>query len=105
MAGSDLPGGPAAAPASTGQLPDAPFVQLLLEEAVERARRSTEGEIAEYIAALSHADPEQVGACIVATIGRQFLVGDADDVFSIQSVAKPFVFVVAVFLVPVFCSF
>jgi glutaminase len=77
---------------STGQLPRAVVVEQLLVEAYERFRNVTDGAVADYIPALAETPPDLFGACIVAADGTLVEVGDATHPFSIQSVAKPFVF-------------
>ncbi len=77
---------------STGTLPSAAEVQLLLDEAHEQYRDLDEGFVADYIPALARVSPDLFGACVVATSGALFTVGEATYEFSIQSVSKPFVF-------------
>jgi glutaminase len=77
---------------STGTLPRAQEVRALLASAHERYRHLDTGEVATYIPALASAQPEHFGACVTSTAGEVVAVGDADVPFSIQSVAKPFVF-------------
>lgn len=48
--------------------------------------------MADYIPALSQASPDRFGICVVGVHGGVFAVGDVDELFSIQSVSKPFVF-------------
>jgi glutaminase len=77
---------------STGRLPGADDVQVLLRDAYDRYRDDDEGEVADYIPALAGAPPDLFGACIAGIGGGVHAVGDADVEFSIQSVSKPFVF-------------
>jgi glutaminase len=77
---------------STGNLPNHDAVRTLLAEAYERHRTVAEGQVAGYIPALARVDPDLFGASIVAVDGSVHSVGDAVHPFSIQSVAKPFVF-------------
>jgi glutaminase len=77
---------------STGTLPSRDDVRALLAGAHDRYRHLDAGEVATYIPALASAPPEHFGACIASTTGELAAVGDADVAFSIQSVAKPFVF-------------
>ncbi len=67
-------------------------MQALVDEAWHRYRDVQDGEIAKYIPALARACSDAFGLCVVGTDGTMFAAGDARDVFSIQSVAKPFVF-------------
>jgi glutaminase len=78
--------------ASTGSLPSAELVQARLMEAHERYRCVEEGVVADYIPALAQAPHELFGLCIVGTSGATYTAGDCRHEFSIQSVAKPFVF-------------
>jgi len=77
---------------STGTLPARDEVRALVTSAYERFREVSEGVVADYIPALAEVDPSLFGICVAGTHGDFFSVGDADRVFSIQSVSKPFVF-------------
>jgi glutaminase len=78
--------------ASTGELPDESAVIELLEEVHERFRSDDDGHVADYIPALAEVDPSLFGLSIFGVRGRSFSVGDAEHLFSIQSISKPFVF-------------
>ena len=54
---------------STGSLPSRDVVAGVLDEAYERFRHVTSGEVADYIPALARADPNAFGACVVS-VGR-----------------------------------
>ena len=72
-------------------LSDTDDLQALLEEAVERGRSVTpDGELAAYIPELLNADPTAVGIALAMRDGRSFRAGDAQTLFSIQSVSKVF---------------
>lgn len=77
---------------STGTLPGPDEVRSLVEAAYARFRAEAGGELADYIPALAEADPAAFGICVANTRGDAFMVGDAGELFSIQSVSKPFVF-------------
>jgi glutaminase len=77
---------------STGHLPDAGSVAALVTEGYERYRHTTDGEVANYIPALAAADRAWFGVAICGVDGRLVTAGDADRLFSIQSISKPFVF-------------
>ncbi len=77
---------------STGTLPNQDAVRTALVDAYERHRHVDEGEVADYIPALARVAPDRFGASIVTVDGTVHSVGDASQPFSIQSVAKPFVF-------------
>jgi glutaminase len=51
-----------------------------------------EGKAADYIPALARAPRELFGLCVAGIDGTVYGAGDADYKFSIQSIAKPFVF-------------
>ena len=89
-----LPYDEAAAPplVSTGQLPSPEQVGETVSEVYERYRGNTTGAVADYIPALANASPELFGISVVGTRGRFVEIGDVDELFSIQSVSKPFVF-------------
>jgi glutaminase len=52
----------------------------------------TDGQVADYIPELTRADPDWFGICVVTTGGQAFEVGDAEQLFTIQSISKPFVY-------------
>jgi glutaminase len=85
---------------STGALDDligslksavAPF-RATLQELHEKYSNVNEGKVADYIPELGLADPNWFGISIVTADGQSFDVGDHKQLFSIQSVSKPFVF-------------
>ena len=77
---------------STGHLPPADHVRLLVNEALERFRANPDGELSQVYPSLAAVDPDRFGICVANTGGRTATAGDADVEFSIMSVAKPFVF-------------
>ncbi|SDC63055.1 L-glutaminase [Sanguibacter gelidistatuariae] len=83
---------PAPAPVSTGHLPGPDVVNSLLETAHARFAPVTDGAVADYIPALACASPSLFGLCVVDVDGSVYRAGDTGHEFSIQSVAKPFVF-------------
>lgn len=58
----------------------------------EKYQSLNEGAIADYIPELTHANPEWFGICVVTRDGQVFEAGDCDQLFSIQSISKAFVF-------------
>ncbi|WP_034877159.1 glutaminase A, partial [Endozoicomonas montiporae] len=54
------------------------------------ADRFGQGKPAGYIPALSQVDPEKFGMAISTVDGDDFVIGDADEFFSIQSISKVF---------------
>ena len=77
---------------STGQLPPAEHVRLLVEEAYERFRANAHGDVSHVYPSLAAVDPERFGICVANTRGLTAMAGDAEVEFTIMSVAKPFVF-------------
>src|SRR5260221_3159146 len=52
----------------------------------------TEGRVATYIPELAKANPDWFGICLVTASGAIYEVGDSRQRFTIQSIAKPFVY-------------
>lgn len=77
---------------STGHLPPAERVGLIVNEAYERFRANADGELSRVYPSLAAVDPERFGIAVANTRGRTAMAGDAQVEFSIMSVAKPFVF-------------
>ncbi|MBO6514839.1 MAG: glutaminase A [Phycisphaerales bacterium] len=67
-------------------------LQQSLQALHDRYRCLNEGSVAAYIPELSKADPD--GYCVAITLvdGTQYIVGDQDTQFTLQSVSKPLVF-------------
>ncbi len=76
---------------STGALPVAERVELLVREAYERFGTDTAGAVSRVYPALQRADVDLFGICVVGTSGNVYAAGDVDVPFTIMSVAKPFV--------------
>jgi glutaminase len=55
-------------------------------------RRNFSGKVATYIPELAKADPSLFGIALVTADGQIYQVGDADHLFTIQSISKPFVY-------------
>ena len=70
-------------------------IQLHLAELHGRLSGTHRGELASYIPELAKADPQWFGICLVTMDGVAYAVGDADQLFTIQSVSKPFVYATA----------
>jgi glutaminase len=77
---------------STGNLPPAKHVRLLVNEAYERFWANAEGELSQVYPSLAAVDADRFGICVANTRGLTADAGDADVEFTIMSVAKPFVF-------------
>lgn len=67
-----------------------------LAEIRTRTLSNDDGAVADYIPELAHADPEHCGLALASIRGQVYAVGDAEQPFTIQSVAKPFVYALAV---------
>lgn len=63
-----------------------------LRQLHEEIRSVEEGEVATYIPELAKADPDWFGICLVTAGGQVYEVGDTAVPFTIQSIAKPFVY-------------
>lgn len=50
------------------------------------------GAVATYIPELAKADPEWFGICLATTDGQLYEIGDTRQLFTIQSISKPFVY-------------
>ncbi len=77
---------------STGHLPSGNLIASLLSEGHERYSGIEDGAVADYIPALAAARPDLFAISMVGVDGTTHTVGDANQPFSIQSIAKPFVF-------------
>jgi glutaminase len=77
---------------STGRLPSARLVQDLVDEAHERYGSNTEGRCSDVYPALTEVQPDLFGICVADVGGRDYGVGDADESFTIMSIAKPMVY-------------
>ncbi|HIK55143.1 MAG TPA: glutaminase A [Synechococcales cyanobacterium M55_K2018_004] len=69
----------------------ASLLQTFLNDLHNRFQPLRDGKVADYIPELAKADPNWFAICIVTTDGRIFEVGDADQLFTIQSISKVFV--------------
>ena len=76
---------------STGHLPPGERVRALVDEAHERFRTNTAGELSRVYPKLAAVDPDTFGISVANTAGDSLEAGDADVEFTIMSVAKPFV--------------
>ena len=67
-------------------------LQTLLGELHEKHRGNTAGNLATYIPELTKVCPEQFGLCVVTAGGQIFEAGDCNQLFTIQSISKPFTY-------------
>jgi glutaminase len=77
---------------STGSLPPTTVIGDLLGDAHERFASLADGQPSNVYPALERADPAMFGICVAGVSGDVLVAGDADVVFPIMSVAKPFTF-------------
>ncbi|MBE9102115.1 glutaminase A [Vacuolonema iberomarrocanum] len=63
-----------------------------LSELHEKYKVINDGAVADYIPELALAKPEWFGICVGTSEGQVFEVGDCDQLFTIQSISKAFVF-------------
>lgn len=77
---------------SKGQLK---MKKLLKEILTECAPYTKEGAVATYIPELAKADPADFGICIISKEGKIDLAGDYDKPFTMQSVVKPIILLLA----------
>lgn len=69
-----------------------PWLQELIESLHDKYVACDAGEVATYIPELGKADPAHFGICMVTAEGKVFETGDSDQLFTIQSISKPFTF-------------
>ncbi|MGE3638325.1 MAG: glutaminase A [Pirellulales bacterium] len=69
----------------------APF-RSTLNDLHAKYRGNMEGKVADYIPELALADPNWFAISVVTVDGQSYDVGDHEQIFSIQSVSKPFMF-------------
>jgi glutaminase len=73
-----------------------PDLTPLLDEIAVEARKSIgRGKVADYIPALARISPGKFGMAICGVDGTEFVTGDADEAFSIQSLSKVFTLILA----------
>jgi glutaminase len=72
-------------------LPASPILEYLASLHA-RVVELTDGQVADYIPELSHADPDWFGICIATRDGFVYEVGDSRQPFTIQSISKPFTY-------------
>ncbi|HQT01197.1 MAG TPA: glutaminase A [Thiobacillus sp.] len=70
-------------------------IQTYLEQLHGRLAGLNGGAMASYIPELTKADPNWFGICLVTMDGVAYSVGDSEQLFTIQSISKPFVYATA----------
>jgi glutaminase len=73
---------------STGVSP----ILAALQEMHASYRENYDGKVATYIPELAKADPNRFGIALVTADGQIYEAGNARDLFTIQSISKPFVY-------------
>jgi len=68
------------------------WLQQLVEDLHDKYATQSHGEVATYIPELGKADPDGFGICVATADGRIFEAGDSDQLFTIQSISKPFTY-------------
>ena len=81
-----------AATGSVAKTAPAALSDALLAELHQRYKDNSGGEVATSLAELAGADPCLFGISAVTVDGAVHACGDSDQTFTIQSIAKPFVF-------------
>ncbi|WP_416670919.1 glutaminase A [Egbenema bharatensis] len=71
--------------------PTSPSCQSILSELHTKYRSLTVGKVANYIPELAKMDPDWFGIAVATVDGQVFTVGEADQLFTIQSISKVFV--------------
>ena len=72
----------------------------LLQRIVDEVRpEAAKGKVADYIPALAKVDPNKLAIAVTLVDGRRFAAGDADELFSLQSITKIFTLTLALELV------
>ena len=71
------------------------YQNIINEIAQEVQPLLKEGKVADYIPALAEVNPNQFAMTLTLFDGTQYSVGDADTLFSIQSISKVFTFTMA----------
>ena len=84
--------GDQAAPARQSQKGLKSPIQDWLQHLHARHHGKTLGKLASYIPELTKADPNHFGVVLTAADGQSYAVGDADALFTIQSISKPLVY-------------
>lgn len=80
---------------STGRLPEWDRADAIVDGAHRRYAPLTDGAVADYIPVLAEADPEEFAVAVAEVGGGVHEVGDAGAAFTVQSIAKAFVFALA----------
>lgn len=78
------------------ELRDKDKATAIIEEAMKKAaKKITKGHVATYIPELGKVDPNQLGICVLPVEGEKICLGDYDKRFTIQSVSKIIMLIMA----------
>ena len=66
--------------------------QAILDDLYHKYKGLNDGKVASYIPELAKMNPDWFGICVVTADGRVFVAGDAEQLFTIQSISKVFVY-------------
>lgn len=77
---------------STGDLPEPTIVEQMMQKTHDLYADLSDGAVASYIPKLAEADPRWFGLTLASATGHAFSSGDSGQEFSIQSIAKAFVY-------------
>jgi glutaminase len=80
---------------SAGRLPPLEAIQAAVDEVHSIVAADARGALSHVYPALADADPSRFGLCVASATGEIVMAGDAEVLFTIMSVAKPFVFALA----------
>lgn len=69
-----------------------PPIQRILENFYCELKDEHSGTVATYIPELGKANPDWFGICLVTADGQVYTVGDCAQMFTIQSISKPFIY-------------
>ncbi len=78
--------------ADNGSAAALPSFQSLLEELHRKYQPLREGSVASYIPELAKVNPDWFSICVMSVEGQAFEVGDVQQLFTIQSISKVFVY-------------
>ncbi|WP_013323878.1 glutaminase A [Gloeothece verrucosa] len=63
-----------------------------INELYEKYKQLNEGVVADYIPELAGANPDWFGICVITQAGQVFEVGECEQLFTIQSISKAFIY-------------
>jgi len=75
-----------------GNASRSPVLEKLLSQLYDKYKSLMDGRLANYIPELAKADPNWFGICVVTVDGQVYEVGDYEQLFTIQSISKAFVY-------------